>query len=63
MKTMAERSAERRKKATLNIVALHSNEHHSFHLHLSLKESWELLAKMSQEAWREETGKVPCGTF
>ena len=59
MQTMAERAAQRRKKATLNIVSLHSNDHHSFHLHLSLKDSWELLAKMSQDTWREETGQTP----
>jgi len=38
---------------------LHSEKHHSFHLSLDTKSAWELLAKLSQEAWIEQTGLMP----
>lgn len=59
MSTMQERAALRRKNITMKIVALHSTEHHSFHIGMGVKESWELLAKLSQEAWIEQTGTQP----
>ena len=59
MQTIAQRAAERRKKITVKKVDLHSSEHHSFHLHLDLKSSWELLTRMSKEAWIEQHGTLP----
>ena len=54
--SMQERAQRRRNSITYTQVSLHSKEHHSFHTHLDAKASWELLAKMSQEAWQEQTG-------
>ena len=59
MGTMKERAKERRKHITFSKVNLHSNEHHSFHFDLDSKDSWELLARISQECWKEETGQLP----
>ena len=59
MQTLEERAAARRKMATVKKVGLHSDNHHSFHPHLSVEKSWELLAKLSQEAWIEKTGQIP----
>jgi len=59
MLPMQERVDERRRKMTLNKVHLHAPEHNSFHISLSLKDSWELLAKLSEEAWIEKTGTIP----
>ena len=59
MQTLEQRAAARRKIATVKKVDLHSSEHHSFHPHLDVKKSWELLAKLSQEAWIEKTGNIP----
>ncbi|MEA2091571.1 MAG: hypothetical protein U9O83_04290 [Campylobacterota bacterium] len=56
---MKERADARRKIITIQKFNLHSSLHHSFHLHLNLKDSWELLAKLSREAWIEKTGKEP----
>jgi len=58
MSTMQERSKLRRKNITLNQVNLHSQNHNSFHINLDTKNSWELLARLSQEAWIEKTGKT-----
>ncbi|MEA3522513.1 MAG: hypothetical protein U9R50_06035 [Campylobacterota bacterium] len=58
MSTMQERAKRRRVKATLQKVDLHSQEHHSFHTHLKPKDAWELLAKLSKEAWIEKTGAI-----
>ncbi len=55
METLQERARKRRKNITIATVSLHSKEHHSFHPHLSDKEAWELLAKLSQERWMEES--------
>ena len=54
--SMQERARRRRNSITYTQVNLHSKEHHSFHTHLDAQSSWELLAKISQEAWREQTG-------
>jgi len=57
--TMEQRSAARKEKITISKMALHSEEHHSFHPHLELKKAWELLTRLSKEAWIEKTGKIP----
>jgi len=54
--SMQERARNRRNIITYTQIDLHSKEHHSFHTHLDAESSWELLAKISQEAWREQTG-------
>lgn len=59
MLSMQERADVRRKRITIQKYNLHSSEHHSFHLHLNLKESWGILSRLSREAWREKTGKEP----
>ncbi len=58
MSTMQERALQRRDNITFTKVDLHSSLHNSFHTHLDAKSSWELLAKLSQERWREQTGKI-----
>ncbi len=55
---MKERAEARKRTATFAKVGLHSKEHDSFHTHLSPKDAWELLAKLSKEAWMEQTGTV-----
>ena len=50
---------ESRKKATVEKLDLHSKDHHSFHLDLDDKASWELLGRISKETWRLQTGVVP----
>ncbi len=55
---MEERASTRRRTATFTKVGLHSKEHNSFHTHLSAQDAWELLAKLSKEAWMEQTGKA-----
>lgn len=59
MSSLQERAAARSKSITLQKVALHSENHHSFHIGLDTKESWELLARLSKEAWFEQTGQMP----
>jgi len=59
MSSMQERAAARRKTLTVQKVALHSEEHHSFHIGLNVKDAWELLARLSKEAWIEKTGTMP----
>ncbi len=59
MLSMKERADARRKIVTVRKFDLHSHEHHSFHFHLNLKDSWELLARLSREAWMEKTGEEP----
>ena len=58
MSTMQERALQRRDSITFTKVDMHSSLHHSFHAHLDTKSAWELLAKISQEAWKEQTGKI-----
>lgn len=58
MSTMQERALQRRNNITLTKVDLHSSLHNSFHTHLDTKSAWELLAKLSQETWREQTGEI-----
>ena len=52
---------ERRKKRQQNIkitkTTLYSKENSAFTTHLTVLESWELLAKISKESWYLETGK------
>ncbi len=57
MLSMTERSDARKKIITIQKFNLHSSDHHSFHFHLDVKHSWELLARLSREAWKEQTGK------
>ncbi len=59
MPTMEQRALRRRASMTIKKVNLHSSEHHSFHTHLDVKKSWEILTRLSKEAWLEETGEVP----
>ena len=59
MTTMAQRAIERRKTIIIKKVDLHSIENHSFHIHLDVKKSWELLTRLSHEAWIEKTGQIP----
>ena len=59
MTAMEKRAAARRDKISLTKVSLHSKEHHSFHPDLELKKAWELLTRLSKEAWIEKTGKIP----
>lgn len=59
MSSMKERADARRKIVTIQKYNLYSSEHHSFHFHLGLKDSWELLARLSREAWIEKTGEEP----
>jgi len=54
--TLEERAAQRKKMATVQKVSLKNDTHHSFHFHLSDEESFELLAKLSKEAYFEQTG-------
>ena len=58
MSSMQERALRRRETMTVKKIGLHSNEHHSFHTHLDTKSAWELIAKLSKEAWMEQTGKI-----
>jgi len=58
MPTMQERAKRRKDMITITKTSLHSKNHNSFHLHLSDKEAWELLAKISKEAYFEQTGKI-----
>ena len=53
---MKERAKQRAKNITYKKVDLHSSSHHSFHLHLDDKSSWELLSKLSKEEWHRKTG-------
>ncbi|WP_297440252.1 hypothetical protein [Sulfurimonas sp.] len=59
MSSIEERALKRKNKITYAKMSLHSDEHHSFHTHLDVKSSWELLARLSQEAWKEKTGQFP----
>ena len=51
------RRAKRLGQMQVKTMHLHSDLHHAFHTELSTHESWELLAKISQEAWQIQTGK------
>lgn len=62
MNDLEQRAAKRKQKITLKKLDLHSIEHNSCHTHLNAKQSWELLAKLSQESWIEKTGKIPSNT-
>ncbi len=53
---MKERARKRKQYITYNKIDLHSSSHHSFHLHLDDKASWELLSKLSKEEWYRKTG-------
>jgi hypothetical protein len=57
--SLQERAKQRRDKIHFNTVHLHSLQHNSFHTYLDVKEAWELLAKLSLEAWKEQTGSFP----
>ena len=59
MSSIYERALKRKNKITLTKIDLHSSRHSSFHIHLDTKSAWELLAKLSKEAWIEKTGKMP----
>jgi hypothetical protein len=59
MSTLQERAIKRRKSTTFLKVSLHSVWHHSFHIHLDVKDAWELLARLSKESWIEKTGRIP----
>lgn len=59
MSSMLERAESRKKNITFKKIALHSREHNSFHTHLSIKNSWELLAKLSKESWIDKMGTIP----
>ena len=58
MSSMQERAIRRRATMSIIKVDLHSDEHHSFHTHLDVKSAWELLAKLSKEAWMQQTGQI-----
>ena len=51
------RRAQRLGQMQVKTMHLHSDENHAFHTELSTQESWELLAKISHEAWQIQTGK------
>jgi len=57
MTGLEQRSKDRRSRIVVSKVSLHSSDHHSFHPELSCEEAWELLARLSKERWREETGR------
>ena len=57
MPSLSERSKKRRSIVTVKKVDLHSPEHHSFHPEFDTKTAWELLARLSREAWKEQTGE------
>jgi len=59
MSSLLERSSARRNLITMQKVNLHSLDNHSFHIGLDVESSWELLAKISKEAWIEKTGEMP----
>lgn len=59
MSTLEQRAEARRARISIKQVDLHSKEHNSFHPHLDLKSAWELLARLSKEAWIEQTGEIP----
>ncbi len=56
---LKERAKQRAKSITYKKLDLYSNSHHSFHLHLDDKASWELLSKLSKEEWHRKTGSKP----
>jgi len=57
---MKDRAKKRKRYITYSKIDLHSDSHHSFHLHLDDKSSWELLSKLSKEQWYRQTGsKAP----
>lgn len=62
MSSLLERSSARRNIITMQKVNLHSLDNHSFHIGLDVESSWELLAKISKEAWIEKTGEIPPST-
>jgi len=51
------RRAKRIGQMQVKTMHLHSDANHAFHTELSTEESWELLSKISQEAWQIETGE------
>lgn len=53
------RSLVRNKVAVVNTVHLHSENHTSFHSVDSLSDSWNILARLSQEKYFQETGSAP----
>lgn len=59
MSSIEERAFKRKTNLTYTKMDLHSDKHHSFHIHLDAKNSWELIARLSQEAWIEENGQLP----
>ena len=58
MSSIQERALRRRAAISITKVDLHSDEHHSFHTHLDVKSAWELLARLSKEAWMQQTGQI-----
>lgn len=56
MSDMRERAEARKKIATVTKIDLRSKEHDSFHERLDVKDAWNLLAKISKEAWFLQTG-------
>lgn len=51
------RREERLKCLTVTQIGLHDEDNHAFHLSLSPRASWELLTKISHEAWYIQTGQ------
>ncbi len=52
------RKAKRLQTIVVNKTSLYSDDNSALHIGLSALESWELLAKISQDSWFLETGKV-----
>ena len=56
--SIQQRAAKRRQNIKIKKTFLHDDkEHHSFHIELSDKQSFELLAEISKKRYFEETGK------
>ena len=57
MSDREKRREKRLKTLTVNKTSLYSKDNNSFHIGLSPLNSWELLARISNESWYLETGK------
>ncbi len=57
MTNREERRAKRLKNITVKKIDLGSEEDSAFHFNLTPRQCWELLSKISKEAWFLESGQ------